>query len=179
MNDRKSEIFVNLPSLRHNSSRYLTPIQHGQENINPKTNHNYCSTFTPSRAHRNSSTTRVRPKIIDDEMWQSNKRYNSRVGTYFNYLHEKFNNTNKQIYDGHKSLHSYISQVPKRLSVLERLYPATTKPKLCLQIAVNGASKTMRGQIPMSNLNINNGDFGDDAGMFVDNRDYCFVGKFR
>jgi hypothetical protein len=35
----------------------------------------------------------------------------------------------------------------------------------------------MRGQLPLSNLNLINGDFGDDAGMFVDNRDYCFVGK--
>jgi hypothetical protein len=50
------------------------------------------------------------------------------------------------------------------------------KTKLCLRIAVNGASKSMRGELPLSNLNLTNGDFGDDAGMIVENRDYCFVG---
>jgi hypothetical protein len=53
-----------------------------------------------------------------------------------------------------------------------------SKNKLCLRVAVNGASKSMRGQLPLSNLNLTNGDFGDDAGMIVDKRDYYFVGKF-
>ena len=35
----------------------------------------------------------------------------------------------------------------------------------------------MRGDFPLSNLNLNKGDFGDDAGMNFENRDYCFVGK--
>ncbi|CAF0926070.1 unnamed protein product [Didymodactylos carnosus] len=46
----------------------------------------------------------------------------------------------------------------------------------CLRIAVNGASKSMRGQLPMGNMNLTNGDFGDDAGMILENRDFCFVG---
>jgi len=37
----------------------------------------------------------------------------------------------------------------------------------------------MRGELPSSNLNLNNGDFGDDAGVFVENRDFCFIGKFK
>jgi hypothetical protein len=49
--------------------------------------------------------------------------------------------------------------------------------KLALRIAVNGASKDMRGQCPASNLSLIDGDFGDDAGMFVDNEDTSFVGK--
>lgn len=44
-------------------------------------------------------------------------------------------------------------------------------------MAVNGASKFMKGQVPVSNLNLINGDFGDDAGIFMENRDFCFVGK--
>ena len=44
-------------------------------------------------------------------------------------------------------------------------------------MAVNGASKSMRGELPLSNLNLSNGDFGGDAGMFMENRDFCFVGK--
>lgn len=57
----------------------------------------------------------------------------------------------------------------------ERVYPGTSK--LCLRVAVNGASKSMRGQLPLANLNLVNGDYGDDAGMIVDNRDYSFVGE--
>ena len=37
----------------------------------------------------------------------------------------------------------------------------------------------MRDRIPSSNLNLNDGDFGDDAGLFVENRDFCFAGKFE
>ena len=37
----------------------------------------------------------------------------------------------------------------------------------------------MHGNFPLTNINLNKGDFGDDAGMIVDNRDYCFVGKFE
>jgi hypothetical protein len=37
----------------------------------------------------------------------------------------------------------------------------------------------MRGQLPLSNLNLTDGDFGDDAGMFVENRDFSFVGKLE
>ena len=57
----------------------------------------------------------------------------------------------------------------------ERVYPGTNK--LRLRVAVNGASKSMRGQLPLANLNLVNGDYGDDAGMIVDNRDYSFVGE--
>jgi hypothetical protein len=46
-------------------------------------------------------------------------------------------------------------------------------------VAVNGASKSMWGQLPLSNLNLSNGDFGDDAGMICENRNFCFIGKLN
>ena len=68
-------------------------------------------------------------------------------------------------------------QVSNGQIIHERVYPAIKSGKLHLSVAVNGASKAMRGQLPLANLNLTNGDFGDDAGMVIENPDYCFVGQ--
>jgi hypothetical protein len=117
---------------------------------------------------------RIEPKIICDETWLSNKQYNTRVTAYADNPPKKKVETPVK----RKSPPTSTYQVSNGQVVHERIYPAVVKNKLCLRVAVNGASKSMRGQLPLSNLNLTNGDFGDDAGMVVDNRDYCFVGKF-
>jgi NAD-dependent SIR2 family protein deacetylase len=171
---------IKISSFSHNSIRRSSFFRYGEENTNPRTTQSYFSTFTPKRSHRNSSlSTRHRPSVIHDEIWLSNKQYNSRVTTFIDNLHEKANKTNRQISDGHKSLRSCTHQGSTGEIIYERVHPATNKTKLCLHIAVNGASKSMRGAIPLLNSNLNHGDFGDDAGMFIDNRDCCFVGKLK
>mgnify|MGYP006933268899 FL=1 len=69
-------------------------------------------------------------------------------------------------------------------------YSVTAKPKPCIRIreynpknqrvhlklAVNGVSKSMKEHIPMANLDLQEGDFGD-AGLFVENRDFYLGGK--
>jgi hypothetical protein len=170
-------LFIKLPSYSHNSIRRPSLFQYGEENTNPRTTQSYFSTFTPKPSHRKSSLcTRHRPSVIHDEIWLSNKQYNSRVTTVIDNLHEK---ANRQISDGYKSLRSCAHQGSTGEIIYERIHPATNKTKLCLHIAVNGASKSMRGAIPLLNSNLNHGDFGDDAGMFIDNRDCCFVGKLK
>ena len=51
--------------------------------------------------------------------------------------------------------------------------------KLRLNIAVNGVSKSMRGYVPISNVNLKRGDFGDDVGLFTENSQFSFVGKSK
>lgn len=46
-----------------------------------------------------------------------------------------------------------------------------------LKLAINGVSKSMKEHIPMANLDLLEGDFGDDAGLFVENRDFYLGGK--
>ena len=118
----------------------------------------------------------MQPKIIYDETWVSNKQYNTCVTAHPDNTSEKVPNKTTEISLKSKP-RTCTYQVSNGKVVHERIYPATAKTKLCLRVAVNGASKSMRGELPLSNLNLTNGDFGDDAGMFVDNRDYCFVGK--
>ena len=142
-------------SLTHKVTRYSSFRQHSQENTYPQ-------------PHRFSSF-RIEPKIIYDETWLSNKQYNTRVAAH--------PERKSEIIPKRKSPRTSTYQVSNGQVVHERIYPANVNEKLCLRVAVNGASKSMRGQLPLSNLNLANGDFGDDAGMFVDNRDYCFVGK--
>lgn len=104
---------------------------------------------------------RIEPRLIYDETWLSNKQYNGRVSA-----------------SKRKSPRTSTYEVSNGQVVHERIYPATAveKKKLCLRVAVNGASKSMRGALPWSNLNLTSGDFGDDAGMIVENREHCFVG---
>jgi hypothetical protein len=159
-------------SVRHsNSHRY------SQENINPQPDYKYCSTFTPNRSSRFSSSSQLKPKIIYDDSWFSNKQYNDRVTLCVDHLYEKFNNKTEEIPDKYKSLCSFTYQAPTGKRIHEKIYPEIKNRKLYLNIAVNGASKSMQGDFPLSNLNLNKGDFGDDAGMNFENRDYCFVGK--
>lgn len=112
----------------------------------------------------------MEPKLIYDETWLSNKQYNTRVKAQ--------PKKNSEISTKPKSPRTSTYQVSNGQVIHERIYPGNLKNKLCLRVAVNGASKSMRGELPLSNLNLTNGDFGDDAGMFVDNREYCFVGKY-
>ena len=135
-------------SLTRKLCRYSSFRQDSQEN-------------SYSQSNRFSSF-RIPPKIIYDETWLSNKQYNSRVAA---------------IPAKHKTPQTSTYQQANGQIIHERIYPAVGKDKLCLSIAVNGASKSMRGQLPLANLNLTNGDFGDDAGMIVDNRDYSFVGE--
>ncbi|CAF5208822.1 unnamed protein product, partial [Rotaria magnacalcarata] len=51
-----------------------------------------------------------------------------------------------------------------------------TERNLSLRTAVNGASKSWQGKSPLLNSNLTNGDFGDDAGMVVENKNFCFIG---
>jgi len=159
-----------LCSLPYKSISYSTFHQYNQENINPQTHHKYHSTFTPNHSRRNSSsnTFRIGSKIIYDETCLSNKQYNKRVAAFIDHIDEKFNTKIDQISNEHKSSRPCTYQVSTGHII-----------QLYLHIAVNGASKSMRGQLPLSNLNLNNGDFGDDAGMFIENRDFCFIGKLK
>ncbi|CAF1190055.1 unnamed protein product [Adineta steineri] len=157
--------------------------QYGQENISPPLSRNYQSNFTPDSSPRHSSnsssstsSSRTEPKIIYDDTWLTNKQYNPRINAFLDYVHDRFNNKTKQLCTERKSTRSSIHEISPRSTISETIYPIIKEKKLCLHIAVNGVSKSLRGQIPLSNLNINNGDFGDDAGMFVDTRNSCFVG---
>jgi hypothetical protein len=80
-----------------------------------------------------------------------------------------------QLHDKFSSKTECTYPTSPREIIHERIYP---RKNLILNIAVNGASKSMRGQLPISNFSLDNGDFGDDAGMFVENRDFCIVGKY-
>jgi len=121
------------------------------------------------------SSFRIQPKIVYDEIWLSNKQYNARVSA----IPEKKSSSHKfETISKGKTPRTSTYQVSNGRVVHERIYPGVVKEKLCLRVAVNGASKSMRGQLPLANLNLTNGDFGDDAGMFVNNRDHCFVGLF-
>ena len=108
----------------------------------------------------------MEPKILVEETWSSNKQFNTRVTAQ---TQEK----PKSVSEERQASRTSTYQVPNGQVVHERTYGAK---KLHLCVAVNGASKSMRGQLPLSNLDLTNGDFGDDAGMIVENRDYCFVG---
>lgn len=143
-------------SLTRKFLRYSSFRHNSQENAYPESNR--------------FSSYRIQPKLIYDETWLSNKQYNTRVTA-----HPK---KDLETPSKRKSPRTSTYQVSNGQVVHERIYPGNMKNKLCLRVAVNGASKSMRGELPLSNLNLTNGDFGDDAGMFVDNRDYCFVGKY-
>lgn len=117
---------------------------------------------------------RIEPKVVYDETWLSNKQYNARVTAC---VEKTPDNNNNSALSKRKSSRTCTYRVSNGQIVHERIYPARMKDKVCLRVAVNGASKSMRGLLPLSNLNLSNGDFGDDAGMFVENPDYCFVGK--
>ncbi|CAF1353982.1 unnamed protein product [Rotaria sordida] len=159
-------------SLTRKFVRYSNFRQNSQENTSPQNNNRQYETKL--------SSFNIEPKIIYDEIWLSNKQYNTRVQSHNdnnnNNKQEKIINKNNQLSFKRKSSRTCTYQVFNGQVVHERIYPATMKTKLCLRVAVNGASKSMRGQLPLSNLNLTNGDFGDDAGMIVENRDYCFVG---
>ncbi|CAF0732894.1 unnamed protein product [Adineta ricciae] len=158
--------------------------QYDQENVKPLSLYNSHSILTPHRSHRRLSSSslstpssRIDSKVIYDELWSSTKRNNPRIDAFLNYIHGEFDNRTKQVPTERRSMRIKNShQVPTRHSIQERIYPTINETKLCLHIAVNGMSKSLRGQIPLSNLDINRGDFGDDAGMFVDNRSFSFVG---
>ncbi|CAF4405576.1 unnamed protein product, partial [Adineta steineri] len=129
-----------------------------------------------SNSSSSTSSSRTEPKIIYDDTWLTNKQYNPRINAFLDYVHDRFNNKTKQLCTERKSTRSSIHEISPRSTISETIYPIIKEKNLCLHIAVNGVSKSLRGQIPLSNLNINNGDFGDDAGMFVDTRNSCFVG---
>lgn len=167
------------------SGRRSTTSQYDQENVKSPSVYSSHSTFTPHRSHRRPSSSllstqssRVDSKVIYDETWSSTKRNNPRIAAFLNYIHEEFDNRIKQVPTERKSMRiKNTYQVPTRHSIQERTYPTINETKLCLHIAVNGMSKSLRGQVPLANLDINRGDFGDDAGMFLDNRSFSFVGK--
>lgn len=143
--------------------RYSSFRLNSQENTYPDNNNN-----------TRFSSFRIQPQIVYDEIWLSNKQYNTRVTA----VPEKKSPKKFETISKGKSPRTSTYQVSNGRVVHERIYPGISKDKLCLRVAVNGASKSMRGQLPLANLNLTNGDFGDDAGMFVNNRDYCFVGSF-
>ncbi|CAF2738219.1 unnamed protein product [Rotaria sp. Silwood2] len=155
-------------SLTRKFVRYSNFRQNSQENTYPQNNRQYQT--------KSSSSVRIEPKIIYDEIWLSNKQYNTRVTAYTDNKQEKITDKNNPISFKRKSSRTCTYQVSNGQVIHERIYPPTIKTKLHLRVAVNGASKSMRGQLPLSNLNLTNGDFGDDAGMIVENHDYCFVG---
>ncbi|UJR26772.1 hypothetical protein I4U23_008086 [Adineta vaga] len=165
------------------SGRRSSLSQYSQGNVKPRSIYSSHSSFVPNRSHRKLSpsslstiSSRTESKIIYDETRFSTKSYNPRINTFLEYIYEKFDNKTKQVSNERQSICSKTYQVPKRPTIPERIYPTINETKLRLNIAVNGMSKSLRGQVPLSNLNINKGDFGDDAGMFVDNRSFCFVG---
>jgi hypothetical protein len=112
----------------------------------------------------------IEPQLLVDETWSSNKQFNTRVTSHTD---EKKNCLAEQ----RQAPRTSTYKVPNGQVVHERIYGGTKATKLHLCVAVNGASKSMRGQLPLSNLNLTHGDFGDDAGMVVENQDYCFVGS--
>jgi hypothetical protein len=131
----------------------------------------------PHHQHEPHSTYRlcpIEPKCLVDETWPSNKRYNARVTASTESTDDHSTpQLNKQ-----QTSRTCTYQVSNGQIIHERIYPAVNKGKLHLSVAVNGASKSMRGQLPLANLNLTNGDFGDDAGMILENSDYCFVGEY-
>lgn len=135
-------------------------IRNSQENENPQSISNYSS-----RAIEN--------KLFVDETWLSNKHYNQRVASSVDSSEVQRSNR----YKLNKFSRTATYQAPDGKIVHERVYPPMKREKVHLDVAVNGASKSMRGQLPLSNLNLTNGDFGDDAGMIMETQDYVFVGK--
>lgn len=84
-----------------------------------------------------------------------------------------------QLSNDNKSSRTYNYRVSKQQATHEELYQSKAPTNLCLRIAVNGVSKSSRGPLSLSNSILHHGDYGDDAGMIVENRDYCFVGKLK
>ncbi|CAF1283631.1 unnamed protein product [Adineta steineri] len=154
-------------SLTRKYVRYSSYLDNNQENIYPQNNRRFPPTY---------SSFRIEPKITYDEKWLSNKQYNSRVTAYAEKPAEKIIKKPIVTSSKRKSPQTSTYHESNGQVVHERIYPPTKTTKLCLRVAVNGASKSMRGELPLSNLNLTNGDFGDDAGMFFENRDNCFVG---
>lgn len=154
------------------SNRSLTYHRNNEDDI-------IHSTFTPHHSHRNSSSFRKGSTIIYDETWPSNKHYNSRVAAFIDQIDEKFDTETDEISPEYKISRAPTYQVTTGQVIHERIYPSRLEKELSLRMAVNGASKSMRGQVPISNLNLLSGDFGDDAGVFMENRNFCFVGKFN
>lgn len=124
-----------------------------------------------------SSKFQIGSKITYDETWLSNKSYNPRIAASIDHIYENINTKTEQISKKHRLSRTSSHQTSKRQTIRERIYPKRVERNLCLNMAVNGVSKSLRGQVPVSNLDLNNGDFGDDAGMFTENQDFCFVGK--
>ncbi|CAF1015588.1 unnamed protein product [Adineta ricciae] len=150
-------------SLTRKFIRYTDFAENSQENIHPQSHRRHPAAFTSFRNQ---------PKITYDETWLCNKQYNTRVAAQVEKsVQRKISTTVKR-----KSPKTSTYQEPNGKIVHERVYPATVNTRFCFRIAVNGASKSMRGELPLSNLNLSNGDFGDDAGMFMENRNFCFVG---
>lgn len=100
--------------------------------------------------------------IADDQTWFCNKRHNPRLTT----LHDRPIRSSKD------------TRMLQTISI-ERPFShaAISRRKFRLNIAVNGASKSLRDRVPTSNWDLTTGDFGDDAGIFTENNDFSLVGK--
>ncbi|KAL7668332.1 hypothetical protein ACOME3_009037 [Neoechinorhynchus agilis] len=54
--------------------------------------------------------------------------------------------------------------------------PKQDWPRIGMSISVNGMSKSMNAwKMPYQNRSLDNGDFGDDAGMMFENNNCCFI----
>ncbi|CAF3002653.1 unnamed protein product [Rotaria sp. Silwood2] len=173
-----SKLRISLPLYRKISTYKIVHFSNSRKYNKENTNQNKLSAFTPNQSCQDSSSlTRIEPTIVYDETWLSNKQYNRRVAAFIDHIDEKFTNENIEISNKHTSSRtSSVYKVSTEQIIHKGIYPTKLETNLHLRIAVNGVSKSLRGQFPLSNSNLNNGDFGDDAGMIVENRNFCFVG---
>ena len=121
----------------------------------------------------------MEPKLVYGGSWLSNKLCNTRVSVLVGHLDDTFTNKTKHRSNERKPVCDLTYHISPSQIIHEKLHPGINETNLCLRIAVNGASKSLRGELPLSNLNLNQGDFGDDAGMIVENRHFCFIGKLE
>ncbi|CAF3211707.1 unnamed protein product [Rotaria socialis] len=159
-------------TLSSDISSYSNYRQYDEENKNRKSNPSHVTVFTPDRSYRYSS--RIEQKIVYNENWLSKNEHNIRVAAFIDRLHEKCITNYTQVSNECKS--SRCNKLPVDENNHRKASVDKTERNLSLRIAVNGASKSWQGKSPLLNSNLTNGDFGDDAGMAVENKNFCFVG---
>lgn len=145
-----------------------------EDYMNDEANQKSLSAFIPNNnSYHNSSG--GKNKVIYDETWFSNKQYNTRVAAFIDKLYETVNVKPTQVSNDYKQPYTY--QIPKAKIEYKDFYSNMKQKPLSLNFAVNGLSKFSNGSFPLKNSNLTHGDFGDDAGMIIDNKNFSFVGR--
>ena len=101
------------------------------------------------------------------------------MNALIDHIHQEFDRDAIQPPHRPRSSRACIYQVSTGHPSNERRSSSTKEKTLSVRIAVNGVSKSVSGHLPLSNLDLTRGDFGDDAGMVVENEGISFIGALN